>query len=139
MSDELLHLLNAPVDDRSALARMWGEYAMSGIDESSDSSVISDGDSEWVTARSRLGLAQTEFSVTMRLTCSNWHLDVAIELPAYAMQEKDDILKASSFRCVSCKFVHSIFWWLWLSSHVSCPGPGRWGGYRHPCIAVAVQ
>ena len=78
MSDELLHLLNAPVADRSALVRMWGEYAMSGIDESSDSSVISDGDSEWVTARSRLGLAQTEFSVTMSLTCSNWHIDVAI-------------------------------------------------------------
>ena len=35
----------APVDDGIALARMWGEYAMSEIDESSDSSVISDGDS----------------------------------------------------------------------------------------------
>ena len=46
MSDELLHVLNAPVDDGSALTRMWGEYAKSGIDESSDSSVISDGDSE---------------------------------------------------------------------------------------------
>ena len=46
MSDELLHVLNAPVDDGSPLARMCGEYAMYGIDESSDSSVISDGDSE---------------------------------------------------------------------------------------------
>ena len=27
----------APVDDESALARMWEEYAMSGVDESSDS------------------------------------------------------------------------------------------------------
>ena len=37
MSDELLCVLNAPVDDESALARMWEEYAMSGVDESSDS------------------------------------------------------------------------------------------------------
>ena len=37
MSDELLRVLNAPVDDESALARMWEEYAMSGVDESSDS------------------------------------------------------------------------------------------------------
>ena len=37
MSDELLRVLNAPVDDASALARMWEEYAMSGVDESSDS------------------------------------------------------------------------------------------------------
>ena len=39
MSDELLRVLNAPVYDESALARMWEEqeYAMSGVDESSDS------------------------------------------------------------------------------------------------------
>ena len=37
MSDELLRVLNAPVDDESALARMWEEYAMAGVDESSDS------------------------------------------------------------------------------------------------------
>ena len=36
MSDELLHVLNAPGDDESALARMWEEYVMSGIDEDGD-------------------------------------------------------------------------------------------------------
>ena len=36
MSDELLRVLNAPVDDENALARMWEEYAMAGVDESSD-------------------------------------------------------------------------------------------------------
>ena len=45
MSDELLRVLNAPVDDESALARMWEEYAMSGVDESSDSHTLT------VTAR----------------------------------------------------------------------------------------
>ena len=40
MSDELLRVLNAPVDDESALARMWEEYAMSGVDESSDSVTV---------------------------------------------------------------------------------------------------
>ena len=45
MSDELLRVLNAPVDDESALARMWEEYAMSGVDESSESHTESDSDS----------------------------------------------------------------------------------------------
>ena len=36
MSNELLFVLDAPVDDESALARMWEEYAMSGVDESSE-------------------------------------------------------------------------------------------------------
>ena len=56
MSDELLRVLNAPVDDESALARMWEEYAMAGVDESSDTTVtvtVSDA----VTARSLLRLA----------------------------------------------------------------------------------
>ena len=44
MSDELLRVLNAPVDDESALARMWEEYAMAGVDESSDSHRVSDAD-----------------------------------------------------------------------------------------------
>ena len=48
MSDEFLRVLNAPVDDESALARMWEEYAMSGVDESSDSHTltVTDSDSE---------------------------------------------------------------------------------------------
>ena len=40
MSAELLRVLNAPVDDESALARMWEENAMSGVDESSDSHTL---------------------------------------------------------------------------------------------------
>ena len=46
MSDELLRVLNPPVDDESALARMWEEYAMSAVGESSDSRTLPDSDSE---------------------------------------------------------------------------------------------
>ena len=53
MSDKLLRVLNAPVDDESALARMWDEYAMSGVDESSDSQSVT----LTMTARSLLRLA----------------------------------------------------------------------------------
>ena len=53
MSDELLRVLNAPVDDESALARMWEEYAMSGVDESSDSQSVT----LTMTARSLIRLA----------------------------------------------------------------------------------
>ena len=73
MSDELLRVLNAPVDDESALARMWEEYAMSGVDESSDSRLrLSDTqytvtDSEVATQVGNL--VQMAFSLTTSLTC----------------------------------------------------------------------
>ena len=64
-----------------------------------------------VTARWRLGLVVTDGIQSYdEFDMLSTDIDIAIEraavLPAYVMQEKYDILKASSFRFVY--FVHSI-------------------------------
>ena len=66
MSDELLRVLNAPVDDESALARMWEEYAMAGVDESSDSHRMT---ASCEVATQVGNLVQMAFSLTTSLTC----------------------------------------------------------------------
>ena len=98
MSDELLRVLNAPVDDESALARMWEEYAMSGVDESSDSHTLT------VTARSgwQLGTDGVQSDDKFDMLASDRYVEIeqAVALLECVIQEKDDSLKASSFRFV---------------------------------------
>lgn len=104
MSDEFLRVLNAPVDDESALAQLWEEYTLSHVDESSDS----DSESTEEDDASGPG-ADTEGTDTEvdddEFDMLRSDLDVAIEravvLPEYVLQEQDDILKAAAFRYVS--------------------------------------
>ena len=42
MSDTIVRLLNAPIDDDDALAWLWEEYMLSDVNESSDSDTESD-------------------------------------------------------------------------------------------------
>ena len=101
MSDELLRVLNAPVDDESALARMWEEYAMLGVDESSDSHTLT----VTVTARSgwQLGTGGVQSDYKFDMLASDRYVEIeqTVVLLEYVIQEKDDSLKASSFRFAS--------------------------------------
>ena len=44
MSDTIAQLLNAPIDDGDALARLREDYTLSHVDESSDSDTESDSE-----------------------------------------------------------------------------------------------
>ena len=87
MSNELLRVINAPADDESALARMWEEYAMSGVDESSDSEWLTDG-------------VQSDDKFDMLASDRYVEIEQAVVILECVIQEKDDSLKASSFRFV---------------------------------------
>ena len=127
MSDELLRVLNEPVDDESALARMWEEYAMSEVDESSDSHTLT----VTVTARSgwQLGTDGVQSDDKFDMLASDRYVEIeqAVFLLECLIQEKDDSLKASSFRFVS--FVR-------VTHYPTYPGPRRGGGGTVPCIVV---
>ena len=104
MSDAILRLLNAPVDDDAALARLWEDYEFSNVDESDDSDSGSEtfADSDMPGTSSDIpateGVGETEFDM---LTSD---IDVAIEravaLPEFVLPKEDDIVKATAFRFV---------------------------------------
>ena len=106
MSDELLRVLNAPVDDESALARMWEEYAMSGVDESSDSQW------RWQWQRGRysgwqLGTDGVQSDDKFDMLASDRYVDIeqAVFLLECVIQEKDDSLKDKAILGLFISFV----------------------------------
>ena len=107
MSDELLHVLNAPGDDESALARLWEDFAMRGIDEDSDgdSQTRSDTDSGDDATQAGNDGVQSDDEFDMLATDIDVAMARAAILPEYVLEEKEDIQKASLFRFVP--FVHS--------------------------------
>ena len=129
MSDELLRVLNAPVDDENALARMWEEYAMAGVDESSDSQWR--WQSQWQRGRYsgwQLGTDGVQSDDKFDMLASDRYVDIeqAVFLLECLIQEKDDSLKDKAILGLFISFV--------LPTN---RGQGRCGGgYRHPCIVM---
>lgn len=117
MSDELLRVLNAPVDDESALARLWKEYTLSHVEDSSEAD--SDIDSESiddapgaVTEGADIELEADGDEFDMLRSDVDVAVERAMALPEYVLQEQEDIVKATAFRFVALHHYESLPLWL---------------------------
>ena len=109
---------------------MWEEYAMSGVDESSDSHW------RWQWQRGRysgwqLGTDDVQSDDKFDMLASDRYVDIeqAVFLLECLIQEKDDSLKDKAILGLFISFV--------LPRSDSGPiSDAGGGGYRHPCIVM---
>ena len=99
--------LNTPIEDDDAFERLWEEYTLSDVDESSNSDTVSDSETTEGGAipvpdsvRDTEGSEGDIDEFNMLTPDRDAAIERTVALPEYILSEQDDILKATAFRFV---------------------------------------
>ena len=85
MSDELIRMLNAPIDKERALARLWGEYDLAKDAETGSDST--GGDGAPFPGYTFPGTWSCHGGITIRCRCAKYHCPTCL-ISIYATQKE---------------------------------------------------
>ena len=87
MSDELIRMLNAPIDKERALARLWGEYDLAKDAESDTGSDSTGGDGAPFPGYTFPGTWSCHGGIRIRCRCAKYHCPICL-ISIYATQKE---------------------------------------------------